>query len=182
MLLPSGPTPLSPPPRELDKLPFLKTRTSYFLYFFLDILLSDLFPFRFPLCLWSSRLLLLLPCWGFLPFSHPSANSCPQAQGGYRDMYMDIPPHLRQVPPAHDSSFPLLDGGKSGLLRPVWTRLWEAPMGDRGLVIRTTGLITACLTARLFALEVGKGRGGSSIRLHSHDKKIKAWPPACLFS
>ena len=55
-------------------------------------------------------------------------------------------------------------------------------MGDRGLVIRTTGLITACLTARLFALEVGKGRGGSSIRLHSHDKKIKAWPPACLFS
>ena len=81
-LLPSGPTPLSPPPRELDKLPFLKTRTSYFLYFFLDILLSDFFPFRFPLCQWSSRPLVLLPCWGFLPFSHPSANSCPQAQGG----------------------------------------------------------------------------------------------------
>lgn len=54
-LLPSGPFPLSPPPRELDKLPFLKTLTSYFLYFFLDILLSDFFPFWFPLCLWSSR-------------------------------------------------------------------------------------------------------------------------------
>ena len=55
-------------------------------------------------------------------------------------------------------------------------------MGDRGLVIGTTGLITACPAACLFALEMGKGRGGSSIRLHSHDKKIKALPPACLFS
>ena len=47
-------------------------------------------------------------------------------------------------------------------------------MGDRGLVIGTTGLITARLAACLFALEMGKGRGGSSIRLHSHDEKIKA--------
>ena len=55
-------------------------------------------------------------------------------------------------------------------------------MGDSGLVIGMTGLITARLAACLFALEMSKGRGGSSIRLHSHDKKIKALPPACLFS
>lgn len=34
----------------------------------------------------------------------------------------------------------------------------------------------------LFALEMGKGRGGSSFKLHSQDQKIKALPPASLFS
>lgn len=34
----------------------------------------------------------------------------------------------------------------------------------------------------MFALEMGKGRGGSSFKLHSQDQKIKTLPPASLFS
>ena len=179
-LLLSGPTPLSPPP-SLFKLPFCKT-LAYFLYVFLDILLLDFFSPPGP-CLACGHpgLLALLP--KTLPgCSSPSLvtplTPVPKTPGvqnmtGHGGWPFLPPPEVgAQKPQPITLASPqgtgwgrggaghtLLFGSGCAMLR------WKI----EGLSLAMTGLITACLSVCLIALEMGKGRGDQTSQPRSKD-------------